>query len=195
MADKQPIESREVDLAAELPGDPVIEALEWTIDNTILVDELLAKVGDDRDLALAVYGRFKDAINELTRAQDAVGKLCIQLVPPFQPVPVPGGGVFKIGGGSEKKNYDQPALIAAAAARMQETMELAGIITKDGEHGEAAPIVAAIVKKTAELCGAMAPSFNSWRAGVAKELGLKLDDYCEKTTSDLTHRIESRPSA
>lgn len=178
----------------DLPEHPIMEGLAWLLDVTILVDELVSIIGDDRDVLLAVYGRFVDAIGELNRAKDAVGRAAIPLTTKFQPTPVYGGGMFKVGGGKEKKAFDHDRVLAAAADRMTEAMTLERIVTTDGEVGDARVVVAAIVRKTAELLGGTAPSFDSYRSGVAKELGLKLDDYCEVTTGDLTHRIESRPA-
>jgi hypothetical protein len=106
--------------------------------------------------------------------------------------PVPGGGLLKIAGGSEKKRYDNDAVRREVITKLIGHLGLAAIVTGDGEEGKPEPVIAALVAKVLDLVGAGTPSFTGWRATVAKELGINLKDFAEYEKSPYKARIEGR---
>lgn len=116
----------------------------------------------------------------------------------FKPRPLPGSGILKFSGGKERTRYDQTAIVGALSKGIGEEVwtdaQLQAIVDVNGE--DATPlwpkVVHAIATLMAEATGALAPSFDSWRSGVAKRFGIKLNDYAETITSDVKVRIEGR---
>lgn len=116
----------------------------------------------------------------------------------FKPRPLHGSGILKFSGGKERTRYDQPAIVGSLATgigtEVWNDAQLQTIIDVNGE--DATPlwpkIVHGIATIMAEATGALAPSFDSWRSGVAKRFGIKLNDYAETITSDVKVRIEGR---
>lgn len=142
---------------------------------------------------LSVYVRLMDLQRELRDSIDLLNPHLIAGVPDrFTPVPLPGGGVFRIRGGSSKTVYDNERLVSEFAHRIGEHTRLKSIVTDDGEVGDPAPILEAIVQTVAKATGAMAPSFNSWRTTVAKDLGIDLKRFSTKEATDLKPTIEGR---
>lgn len=173
-------------------GEHIREAVDQLYASLSLIDDYLESI-TDRDEALSFYGYLQDAVLELKCAADSAGHRCIDLVGSrFVQVPVPGGGIFKVSGGGKRTLYDNERVVSVLAERIRTVMGLAGIITEDGERGEAAPVIDAIVSKVAKATGATAPSFSGWRSTIAKELGIRLNDYAEVTTTPLVPRIEGR---
>lgn len=146
----------------------------------------------DLEEALTIYGLLADLLNMTKDAAAVVGAAAIAVADRWTDYQVPGGGVFKIAGGKERTNYDQEAIISAAAQALTERLELAGVIDSDGESHPAAETVERIVHTTAALAGALAPSFRNWRSGIAKSIGLNLNAYAEIEDAPITHRIEGR---
>ena len=106
--------------------------------------------------------------------------------------PVPGGGLLKITGGSEKKKYDNDGVRREVISKLIGHLGLAAIITGDGEEGKPEPDIAALVAKVLDLVGAGAPSFQGWRVAVAKELGINLKDFAEYEKTPYKARIDGR---
>lgn len=165
------------------------------------VEELGAALADidasldpkDQDDMLAMYGILQDVLNVTKDAQAIVGTRVIDVLPNrYDPVQVPGGGIFKTAGGRERKRYDQSRLISKAAAQIAAQHDVAGVLTTDGEVVPDLKAVTATIEAFAALAGCTAPSFDSWRSGQAKAYGINLNDYCDLETSPITHRIEGR---
>lgn len=156
------------------------------------IREALEELGEF-EAALDLFGRLDDTRRLVQWMMDEVGKACIGMAPDrFAEYPVPGGGMFKIGGGRQRKSYDNEGLVREAALRIAEVLRLKTIVTADGEPGEPVPLVTGIVSKVAALVGATAPSFDGWRSGVAKELGIDLKAYAETEETPLRPRLEGR---
>jgi hypothetical protein len=151
---------------------------------------------DSLDHALAIYGMLHDVVNAAKDAAAIVGAMCIEHVPDrFGEYMVPGGGVFKIGGGRERKRYDQDRLISAAADAIRRAHGVGAIVTTEGEvldAEEAAATLEGVVRTTARLAGATAPSFSAWRSTIAKTLNLNLNEYADLEDAPLVPRIEGR---
>lgn len=191
-------------MAPRRPPAPVVESSPDSDAKTRLVaavEEAIAALADtplafdleDLDDQLATYGILQDLLNSVKDAMSVVGSAAIVTAPDrFAEYPVPGGGVFKIGGGKERKRYDQPRIISAAAAALRTSHDIAAVVDSNGETKPAEAVVDRIVLEVATLTGATAPSFSSWRSGAAKGLGLRLNDYAELEDAPLTHRIEGR---
>lgn len=171
---------------------PILEAVERLEDVAVLVDEL-AEGCETVDVALMVLGRIVDGIRTLQVVQSIIDKRVIELRGKERSdLPVPGGGIYKVSGGSPKKVYDNPALIGAVAQRMTSHVEAAAIVTESGEQVSAAAVIETIVRGVAEIAALDTASFSSWRSGKAREYGITLADYCETSYSDLRGRIEGR---
>jgi hypothetical protein len=113
----------------------------------------------------------------------------------FEQYPVPGGGIFKVGGGRERKRFDNERLVSRLADAVREAHGVAAVVTDDGEvldPAATAATVAALVERVARATGALAPSFTGWRSTVAKELGIALGDYADTEDAPLKPRIEGR---
>lgn len=174
--------------------DRIIAAAEEM--SAALADAGTAIDGAEQDDMLALYGLLADVVNAAKDGQAVIGAALLAVVPSrFDAYQVPGGGVFKFAGGKERKRYDQPALISAAAAAIQEHEGIEGVVTTSGEVLQADPIIERIVSTFAGLAGATAPSFSTWRSGVAKGLGIPLNNYADLEDSPITHRIEGRDRA
>lgn len=181
------------------PPDP--QRLEWVERIAAMVEEAgasLAYVAEALDTEhvddmLAMYGILQDLINVAKDAQAVVGAELVKHVPSrFDPYPVPGGGTFKIAGGRERKNYDQPRLVSAVAEAVATKAGIAGVITDDGEHVTGHDNIIWCIEQFAEVAGVTAPSYSNWRSTVAKAYGLKLNDYADIDHSPITTRIEGR---
>lgn len=171
---------------------PILEAVDQIEDVAILVDELSAAC-ESVDVALMVLGRITDGIRTLQAVQSIIDKRVIELRGKDRhDLPVPGGGVYKVSGGSPKKVYDNPRLLGAIAQRMVTHVEAAAVVTEAGESQPAAEVFERIVRGVAELAALDTASFSSWRSGKAREYGIALSDYCETSYSDLRGRIEGR---
>lgn len=143
---------------------------------------------------LEYYALLKDAEKMLGHIADAAGNLLIEVVPDrFREYDVPSGGTFKIGGGRQKKRFDNDALVSRYATALTDEAGVAAVVTDEGERvDDPTAVVDAIVRRFASAVGATTASFDAWRAGVAKELGIDLKDYCEQETTPLRPRIEGR---
>lgn len=160
--------SRDLGAAADLPDEDTFEAL------------------------LGVYVRLYDLQRELGDTIDVLNPHLVEKTPTRDPIGLPGGGVYRIRGGSEKTIYDNPALVSELAHRIGDQCKLTSVVTEDGEVGDPAPIIDAICTVVAKAAGATAPSFNSWRSGIAKDLGINLDRYRRKERTHLKPSIEGR---
>lgn len=116
----------------------------------------------------------------------------------FQPHPLPDGGILKFSGGKQRVRYDQPALVARYANELAEEVwnveGLAAVVDESGENiaGRWPAMIGRAVRTFAEAIGVMAPSFDSWRSGIAKRYGIDLKKYAGSDTSPVTVRIEGR---
>lgn len=183
--------------AAPTATPPELERIATAIEEVAAalacVDEAIT---GDLDFDLATYGMLQDLINVAKDSQAIVGSALVGTVPNrFESYPVPGGGTFKIGGGKERKSYDQDRLVSAAAEKILEQTDIAGIVTDDGEHIPGSEAVVHAIREFATFTGCLAPSFDGWRSTAAKAYGINLKDYCELVTSPITTRIEGRRPA
>lgn len=170
--------SRDLGTAADLPDGETFEAL------------------------LAVYVRLHDLQRELGDTIAVLDPHLLEKAPRrvdpktgrkiCDPIGLPGGGVFRIRGGADKTVYDNASLVSELAHRIGDQCRLTSVVTENGEVGDPAPIIDAICTVVAKAAGAMAPSFNSWRSGVAKDLGIDLDRYRRKERTHLKPTIEGR---
>lgn len=181
--------------AIEQDRDAIAEALDAFLDLAPTAFRLADALesGGEFEALLDMVGRLEDGKRIITWILDETNKRAIRAAPDrFTPYPVPGGGLWKVSGGKERKNYDNDALIKEVAQRVTETLKLQTIVTGDGEPGEPGPLIFGIVQKVAMLVGATAPSFDGWRSGIARELRIDLKAYAEITESPLRARIDGR---
>jgi hypothetical protein len=142
---------------------------------------------------LALAGLLQDLVNGARDALSIVGAAVVDTIPSrYEPQQVPGGGIFKTAGGKERKAYDAPRIIAAAAKALNEQDGIVRIVTTTGETKDADIHLAGYLNRFAALAGCGTPSYTGWRSTAAKKLGLDLDKFCEVTTSAVTTRIEGR---
>lgn len=151
---------------------------------------------------IELYTELYDFHREVQVMLDAVQTRMVNITPRdlrYQAWPLPGSGVLKFSGGKERTRYDQPAVVGAFARgiadRVEDDFKIDAIVSEGGENifpSSWHKIVHTIADKMAQAAGAMAPSFDSWRAGVAKEFGIKLNDFAQLETSPITVRIEGR---
>lgn len=175
--------------------DRIVDTLNRLEDLASILPEVVAtlKGAKEFDVLLDFYGRVHDGLRTMTYLRDTLGRALIEIAPDRHTAyPVPGGGVFKIGGGRERKSYDQSRVVAAFAAALTEQLALEGVVTADGEVGDPGPVIAALVHTMAKATGATASSFTGWRTGVAREVGVNLNDYADFEDGPHTHRIEGR---
>lgn len=179
------------------PAEQVYAAMDELHRVQVHIDAALAAVeaaGTFEDV-LEFLGQLHDTIDVLKDMAEVVGRRAIELAPDrFESYPVPGGGIFKTSGGRERTSYDNPRLVSAFATAIQSKLELLKVVTEDSEVHDAAATVENIVTTIAAATGALAPSFSGWRSGIAKDHGIKLNDYAEVSTTDVKYRIESRRS-
>lgn len=145
------------------------------------VDKLASDGLVDQESLTRMLREVRDLIADCRLLDATITGHLVKLIP-FGATPehrtVQGIGTLEVKGGKDRKGFDQLRLIGAAAAKMAD--EYANSL--DENTGELVPkppgpFAFDVALKTAELCGAVAPSFTGWRSGVAKSLGLDLDDY------------------
>jgi hypothetical protein len=153
-----------------------------------------------KDEAIELYSGVYDLLREVQSCLDTAKARLIELTPKserFMDYPLD-SGVLKFGGGKERTNYDNEALVGkfaeGIADNLQRELRIAAVVNEDGENimDRWDRIIHATVQKIAQATGALTPSFNAWRSGVAKEFGIKLGDYAELSDSPVTVRIEGR---
>lgn len=189
----------------EADKHPILAAVEAFTDAAILADELIADRTDDSmdalaELAATLYDF--DQIVQHVRSAVAQGILLVDLVGgKDDPYRIPSGGQLVRRGGGERKNYDQPRVVSAIAAHITEALGTGddddtpiGVLTNCGERLPVSVVVGPVVAKMAALTGAAAPSFNGWRVKEAESIGVKLADFHDWVTSDLTIAVEGRPT-
>lgn len=112
----------------------------------------------------------------------------------FRGVPLPGGGTLKVSGDKEVERYDQPGITSQYARAFSRTIAEAGyrVITPDGEEADVEDVIEPVVRTMTEATGAAAPSFSSWRSGVAKKYGVNLKAGATTVVTDPKVRIEGR---
>lgn len=142
---------------------------------------------------LEFYALLKDAVKVLSYIADTAGMVATEKVPDrFATYPIQSGGTFKVGGGKEKKRYDNERLIPVLAEAIRQHHGVEAVVNSDGERTDADLVVSEIVRTVAKATGAATPSFTGWRSTVAKELGVNLKDYAETEDTPLKPRIEGR---
>lgn len=170
---------------------PILFAVDDLEALSYLTDELIE--GSSIEELLEALGRIQDGLATLQTVFSLIDAAIIAARGKTRdPLPVPGGGTYKVSGGRTKQVYDNERLIGAIGKRMVEHVKAAAVVTPDGERVDAAPIIAEVVKRTAACAAADTASFDGWRKGDTEGLGLKLSDYRETTVSDLRGRIEAR---
>jgi hypothetical protein len=173
---------------------PILEACDMIEEVSILADEL-ADACDTIDVALMVLGRLEDARKHIAAVADVIDARAIVLRPRGQtlaPIPVPGGGVYKVSGGQTKDVYDNDSLRMAIESAAIRRVDASAIITTTGETCAPEPILTDLVRDLLTLAGASGENFSSWRKGGADALGINLASYRDRHTTGLRGRIESR---
>jgi hypothetical protein len=166
------------------------------------VDELLNECVTFEDL-LALRARLEDFHNTVRLVISEVDGEIIGSIPDderYTPQPLPDGGTLHVTGGKNRKDFDQPAVIGAfaesIARQLEQNYDVRGIVSAAGEIigvDDVLPKMALdAARMMAEATGAGTPSFHQWRVGAAKALGIKLDRYCEVTTSPLSIVVRGR---
>jgi hypothetical protein len=184
-----PTEQLEADRAT------LIEALDGLGDVAPLAARVAAALeeGAEFEALLDLSGRLEDAKRIVGWMLDAVNAAAIRTAPDrFTPYPVPGGGLWKVSGGKQRKRYDNEALVKEVAQRTAEILKLKAVVTEDGEPGEPLPVFYTVAHSICGLVGATAPSFDGWRSGIAKELGIDLKAFAELEDTPYRARIEGR---
>lgn len=116
----------------------------------------------------------------------------------WKPIPLPGSGILKFGGGGERTRFDQEKTVGRFAKAIAErAWTEAQLVTVVGDGGEDATprweqIVHGIASWMAEATGATAPSFTGWRTGVARRLRISLEGLSDKEPRPVTVRVEGR---
>lgn len=160
-------------------------------DRSILaVDAAADWPAEDLDDLLALIGEVDDARRTLGFMFDHLAARADFLGVGYQ-APVPGGGIFKWSGGSDKVRWDATKLIGDMARRMQSVWKLEAVVTQDGERGDPEPLIREAIQQTAAAAGATAPS-HGWRTTPLKALGLNPDDYRRTEPGQKTYRLEGR---
>lgn len=165
-----------------------VEAMAQGVD-AAAADDLFDLEGAVR--LLADVRRIMDAVKRLdSMVEDVVVKLAPSYGSTDEERTVDGVGTIEIHGGTTRKRYDNDRLLSLFAAR------LADAVPPANEDGELVPhpvIVADVVTEMARLTGCATPSYNSWRSGAAKTLGVDLKQYATETEpSRLTVTIRNR---
>lgn len=133
---------------------------------------------DRLDDLLALLGRFEDLVVMATdwrrRAANAAG----EIVPSErEKYPVPGGGTFRLDTGAQKKHIDGPAVVAATAQAITDTLNLEAVVLPTGEAADPEPIIAQVVRTMVKVCGASGDNYKGWRVGALEELGVSLSKF------------------
>lgn len=138
--------------------------------------------GHVHELAHAL-GTGRAMTRRLVEGEDPLVSALWPYIPFGSHLEVPGIGALEAKGGKERKGFDQPALVSRYAKEITRAC-----YTDEGEARlSLAEVVEAAVAVMAEATGALAPSFNGWRSGVAKRYGIDLNEYAaERTPSPRT---------
>lgn len=192
------------------PVQPLPKALDRMTDAAITVDDWVATADGDVEQMAEMFAVVDDAIHTLMYVRDSI-KVDILKQSKWTnaedwagwtvgghrfPLQLPGGGMLIRRGGKEATRYDQPAVIGLFAKGITEEVLNNDIAARAlDSSGTIVPIeevVERVCRRFAEAAGATAPSFTSWRSGIAKQLGVDFKPMAETKKTDVTLSVEGR---
>lgn len=192
------------------PGQPLLLALEEVNDASVTVDDWIASCGDDTPALTEVFATIDDTIHILAMVRDIV-KAAILKRSSWDaeakgwvmddgarfPYLLPGGGYLNRRGGKQATRYDQGNVVAdlskGIAAELVDLGLAARVVDGDGSIVPVESVVERVCARMAEAAGATAPSFTSWRTGIATQLGVDLKRHVDESkTTEVTLSVEGR---
>lgn len=185
------------------------EALAQVTDASIAVDDWIASAEDTPTLA-EIFATVDDAMVVLAMVRDIV-KAAILRRSKWDaenggwvmddgnkfPYLLPGGGYLQRRGGKQATRYDQGHVIADVAKGianelMEQDVAKAAIVS-DGTLIPLEDLTQRVCARMAEAAGATAPSFTSWRSGIAKQLHVDLKRHVDESkTTEVSLSVEGR---
>jgi hypothetical protein len=189
---------------------PLPKALAKVEDTAITTDDWIAEIGDDAPALAEAFATVDDTIRTLMYVRDTIKAAILKrskwhtgedwagwvLDGERFPYQLPGGGMIVRRGGKEATRYDQPAVIGDFAKGItQEILEAdvaARALDSEGTIVPLDEVVERVCRRFAEAAGATAPSFTSWRSGIAKQLGIDIKAHAEEKKTEVTLSVEGR---
>lgn len=193
-----------------MTDQPLPAALAAVTDASITADDWIASCGDDTPALTEIYAEVDDTIHVLALVRDIIKAAILRrstwddsrktwVLDDGEKFPymLPGGGMLVRRGGKQATRYDQGNVVADLAKGIAQELVEAGaaarVVDGDGSIVPVEAVVERVCHRMAAAAGATAPSFTSWRSGVAKELGVDLKRHADETkTTEVTLSVEGR---
>lgn len=144
----------------------------------IIPDLLDDKLAGDVAAIATLLRMWREFHSDLRIIESEIEQALVPLIP-YGGTPVEGVGYVEVRGGKARSRYDQPMIVSAFAERMARVIaeEKFGYASADELPETLRDALNFAATEMAAATGALAPSFTSWRSGVAKKYGINLAIY------------------